>query len=196
MPHDLTDPTTVALLAAEAFTARSIRYALYGGLALAAYGEPRETRDADLAVFRDAVPGAQAALEALGLTTACNFTDVRFGGLQISRFAVLGGANAAGVNVIDLVVPRSDRYAAGVLDRALRAPLRGVEIALVSPEDFLLLKVLSTRERDLEDAATVLRRMGAVLDRGFLEREAATLATELPDASVAARFAALQQHRT
>lgn len=47
---DLNDPTTVALLAADAFEATGRAYALYGGLLTAAYGEPRETRDADLAV--------------------------------------------------------------------------------------------------------------------------------------------------
>ena len=48
---DLNDPTTVALLAADAFEAAGFEYALYGGLLTAAYGEPRETRDADLAVI-------------------------------------------------------------------------------------------------------------------------------------------------
>ena len=48
---DLNDPTTVALLAAEAFEAAGHRYALYGGLLTAAYGDLRETRDADLAVI-------------------------------------------------------------------------------------------------------------------------------------------------
>ena len=48
---DLTDPTAAALRIAEAFDAAQTPYALYGGLLLAAYGEPRETRDVDLAVL-------------------------------------------------------------------------------------------------------------------------------------------------
>lgn len=47
---DLTDPTTVALLAPDAFQTAGHRYALNGGRLTAAYGEPRETRDAGLAV--------------------------------------------------------------------------------------------------------------------------------------------------
>jgi hypothetical protein len=46
---DLGDPTAVALAAFGALHGAGIEAALYGGLALAAYGEPRETRDADFA---------------------------------------------------------------------------------------------------------------------------------------------------
>ena len=50
MPLNLDDPTAVALAIFRTFSTRRIETALYGGLALAAYGEPRETRDADFAV--------------------------------------------------------------------------------------------------------------------------------------------------
>ena len=51
MPLDLDDPTAIALaIFRAALSDRRIEAALYGGLALAAYGEPRETRDADFAV--------------------------------------------------------------------------------------------------------------------------------------------------
>ena len=44
---ELDDPTALALLAAEAPSRARIEHALYGGLLLAAYGEARETRDAE-----------------------------------------------------------------------------------------------------------------------------------------------------
>jgi hypothetical protein len=47
---DLGDPTAVLLAATKALRDAGIDAATYGGLALAAYGEPRETKDADLAV--------------------------------------------------------------------------------------------------------------------------------------------------
>jgi len=47
---DLTDPTTAAFLAADALEKAGVRHALYGALLLAAYGEPRETGDVDIAV--------------------------------------------------------------------------------------------------------------------------------------------------
>jgi predicted nucleotidyltransferase len=67
--------------------------------------------------------------------------------------------------------------------------LRGQPVSVVSPEDFILLKALSTRERDLEDAATVVRALGEAIDRRLVEAEGATLATEIPDHDVAPRLA-------
>lgn|GEM_PF-3872155 len=47
---NLNDPVSTALLVAEALERSRCRYALRGSLLMAAYGEPRETRDADIAV--------------------------------------------------------------------------------------------------------------------------------------------------
>jgi hypothetical protein len=190
---DLTDPTTLALLAADAFEERKLPSALYGGLMLAAYGEPRETRDADLAVLTRGTSEACEALAAKGARVLVTFEEVTFGGLFVSRLTVLGPQPPPGnLNTVDLVRPRSDRFAAAVLDRAVRVTLRGVEIVVVSPEDFVLLKVLSTRERDLDDAASVLRRSGEVMDRALVETELTRLASELPDTPVRGRAAEVE----
>jgi hypothetical protein len=55
---------------AEAFDARSIRYALIGGLALAVRGRPRFTRDVDilLEVPQVALPGLLSELQTRGFT--------------------------------------------------------------------------------------------------------------------------------
>jgi hypothetical protein len=61
----------------------------------------------------------------------------------------------------------------------------------VSPEDFIVLKLLATRERDLEDAAQVLAALEDRLDLALVEREIVTLAEEIPDWDVAGRWHAL-----
>lgn len=91
---DLADPTAVALTIFRAFRASRIEAALYGGLALAAYGEPRETRHADFAVVGVAGPDAIGALVGVGLNPA------------------------------DLVEPRSPRFARAALERAVTGSLR------------------------------------------------------------------------
>jgi hypothetical protein len=169
MPLDLDDPTAVALAIFRAFSARRIEAALYGGLALAAYGEPRETRDADFAV---AGLGGEAAAEALagtGVRPVLALDRVRFGGLLISRITLAEGGGRAGLNVLDLVEPRSTRFAEAALERAVTGSLRDTAIRVLSPEDFVLFKLLSTRDRDLEDAVTVLRAPDLPLDRSFIE---------------------------
>jgi hypothetical protein len=189
MPLDLNDPTAVALAIYRALSARGIDAALYGGLALAAYGEPRETRDADFAVMGVGGAVAVEALEPIEASLALAMDRERFGGLLITRVTLAEGGGRAGLNVLDLVEPRSPRFAGEALARAVTGSLRGVAIRVLTPEDFVLFKLLSTRDRDIEDAATVLRSGPLPLDRSLIDAEAAHLAAEIPDHGIAARLA-------
>jgi len=185
---DLDDPTAVALAAVSALERAGIPHALYGGLLLAAYGTARETRDADLAVA-----GADAAVAARWLATdeiatTLAFERVRFGGLWVSRITLLGRAGFPGLNTVDLVEPRSPEYAQRALGRSLGSTLRGRNLRLLSPEDFLVFKTLSTREQDLIDAGSVLRELARELDHAAVERELESLARELGDEPVAERW--------
>jgi Nucleotidyl transferase AbiEii toxin, Type IV TA system len=191
MPLDLDDPTAIALAIFRALSDRRIEAALYGGLALAAYGEPRETRDADFAVVALSGAAAADALTAVGVRPVVALDRARFGGLLISRITLTEGGGRAGLNVVDLIEPRSARFAAGALERAVTGALRGVPIRVLSPEDFVLFKLLSTRDRDLEDAGTVLRAADLSLDRSFIDAEAVRLAAEIPDHDVIGRLARL-----
>lgn len=192
MPLDLDDPTAVALAISQALCARRIEAALYGGLALAAYGEPRETRDADFAVAGPASAAATAAVADLGVQVVLALDRQPFGGLLISRMTLAEGGGRTGLNVADLVEPRSSRFAAAALARAVPGVLRGVTIRVLSPDDFVLFKLLSTRDRDLEDASTVLRAADLSLDHVLIDSEVRRLAREIPDHDVTARLARLR----
>lgn len=186
---DLDDPTTVALIAADAFESARLDYALYGGLLTAVYGEPRETRDADLAVTDVKADRALAALLAQRVESVVAFADVQFGGLVLDRLTLLGSDTSTGLNTIDLVRPRSRRYASLAVERSVRTLLRGRAVRVLTLEDYILFKVLSTRTRDVEDAQAALRRSGALLDRTLVESEVAVLTDELPDVDVRGRWA-------
>ena len=188
---DLRDPTTAALVAAEAFEKAKLPYALYGGLLLAAYGEPRETRDVDVAVVEATAQQGCDALGRAGQDASITFEDTKFGGLLIARIALLGGDADLGLNTLDLVRPRSERYRDAAMGRAVEAPLRDRSIRALMPEDFVLFKLLSTRDRDIDDAASVLRRSRDVLDMDLVAREVAALAREIPDFDVRARYRAV-----
>ena len=60
---DLNDPTAVLLATFQALERASLPSAVCGGLALAVYGEPRETKDADLAIAGLSIKDAKGALE-------------------------------------------------------------------------------------------------------------------------------------
>ena len=166
---DLTDPTAVALDIAEVLQREGIDHALYGGLLLAAYGHARETKDADLAVVHaDARATSSLLASHLGLRCTVAFDRQRFGGLVISRITLVEGDE---LNTLDLVEPADPEYAARSLARSLASTLRQREIHVLTPEDFVIFKVLSTRELDLEDASSVLRALGPDLDTGLLQQE-------------------------
>jgi len=192
MKLDLEDPIALLLAAADALAAGNVEAVVYGGLALAAYGEPRETKDADLAVVSASGQQGCDALRRAGLDAQVTFDRVQFGGNLVSRVTLLPGGTASGLNTVDLVEPRSPRFARVAIDRAIAGTLRGREIRVVAPEDFIVLKALSTRERDLEDAATVLRSLGAQLDVALIDREVAALAAEVADHDVAGRAARIR----
>lgn len=132
-----------------------------------------------------------AALKGAGVVVALTFEADRFGGHLVTMVALLGRQGWTGFNVLDLVAPRSPRYAQEALARAIRGQLRGTELLVVAPEDFVLFKVLSTRDRDLEDAASVLRGLSGRLDLELVRTEGARLAAEIPDHPVQERLDAL-----
>jgi hypothetical protein len=184
----LDDPTALALLAAEALRRAGIGHALYGGLLLAAYGEARETRDADMAVAGASATQAARALATTGLRTTVALERARFGGLWLSRVTLIGGIDGSDLNTLDLVEPLSLDYARSALARALDSTLRGQPIRLLTPEDFVVFKVLSTREKDLDDAASVLRALGAEVDCEQIEAAVLALQGEVKDHPVAERW--------
>ena len=190
MAIDLDDPVALLLAASAALETAGVQAAAYGGLTLSMYGEPRETKDADLAVAGVDPVVARDALATLGVSVHIAFASTRFGGCTIARLSLIGGAQ---LNTVDLVTPRSARYANTMLSRALTGTLRQQPLRVVSPEDFVLLKVLATRDRDVEDARSVIAAQRARLDDQLLRDEVQQLEIEIPDHDVRRRFDAVMQ---
>ena len=67
VPLDLADPVGVLLAAHRAFQGAGLETAAYGGLVVAMYGRPRETRDVDMAVSTATPEAAHEALTATGI---------------------------------------------------------------------------------------------------------------------------------
>ncbi|MGI9430982.1 MAG: nucleotidyltransferase [Myxococcota bacterium] len=183
---DLADPVAVALAVADCLRAEALPHALYGGLLLAAYGDARETKDVDLAVVNPD-PGAVAGLldRRLGLRTVLAFERQAFGGVVVSRVTLVEGEE---LNTLDLVEPADSAYAVRAMDRAIDSTLRDRPIRVLSPEDFVLFKLLSSRERDLEDARSVVRALGSELDEAVVDEEVRALAKTETESRLTARW--------
>lgn len=183
---DLADPVAFALDVTSLLQHEGVDHALYGGLLLAAYGEARETKDADLAVVRgDAAATSALLTRHLGVGCRMAFDRQRFGGLAVSRITVIEGDD---LDTLGLVEPNDPAYAARALARSLTSTLRDRDLRVLTPEDFVLFKVLSTRALDLEDAASVLRSLGETLDRALLQREIDALAATVAEHPIRERW--------
>ena len=187
---DLGDPIAVLLAVTRALSKAGFANTIYGGLALAVYGEARETKDADLAVVGVGGEDGKAALRSAGLDVLVAFDRVPFGGNLVTRLTILGGA--AGLNMADLVEPRSSRLAREAQERAIDGILRDEPVRVLTPEDFVLFKILSTRERDLEDGGAVLASDALALDVDAIVREVGLLSEEIGDHDVVGRWQRIQ----
>src|SRR5262245_27073233 len=97
---NLADPVAVLLAAADALGNAGLEVAASGGLALAAYGTPRETKDADLAVVSGEGAGASAALAAAGIESLVAFDRIPFGGNRVTRLTLVPEAGGSELNTV------------------------------------------------------------------------------------------------
>ncbi len=147
-----------------------VPYTLIGGLAVSLWGEPRATLDVDLSLwiepanFETTVSALCARLAALPRNALAFATETR----------VLPVISAAGVRV-DLVLAALDAERQAI-SRAMPKQVGGKTVMVSSVEDLVLMKLISEREKDLEDARRLLRRFRGSIDRAYLEPRLTELA--------------------
>jgi hypothetical protein len=145
------DPGPSVAAAAEALRGLPSPFALIGGLALEAWGIPRATKDADLAVPLGA---AEAAAERLR-GTASEVRPLRIGGV-----AVRERDRKLRIDLIDRRIHFRALFAEAIAeanDSGRRARVGGIEVPLVSLEHLLAMKMVSGEPKDDVDARRILQ---------------------------------------
>ncbi len=141
-----------------------IASALIGGVAVGVWGEPRLTRDVDIKVLlsRD---DAKLLLDVLGSDFRPLLPDDP---LQcLFRKGILFVQDDQGTR-FDLLLA-DVIYDEEAIRRAKELTLQPGVVAMVcSPEDLIVYKLISTRERDHRDAESVIRRQGDKLDDEYV----------------------------
>lgn len=159
-------PDFARLLAAIAGEAkgRDLPFMMVGGQAVLLHGAPRLTHDIDLTVGvgPDEVQDVLDVCQALGLRTLAR-NPVQF---ARETFVCPAVDEATGVRV-DFIFSAT-RYEETAIGRAVEVIVAGEPVPFASAEDLILLKLFSGRERDMEDARTVVARQTA-LDWQYLE---------------------------
>ena len=155
-------------------------YMLVGGQANAIWGEPRATLDIDVTIWTGDVEGAVGVLgsrfKILVVEAAAFVRDTRVLPLE-SRAGVR-------IDVIFGLLPFEEE----AIGRARLVRVGRTEVRVCAPEDLVLMKIISDRERDLSDARGVVARRFEELDLSYLEPRIRELADLLGKPEIVERW--------
>jgi hypothetical protein len=154
-------------LLADAFAARSIRYAIVGGLATLMRGRPRFTQDVDvlLDVPQLALPGLLDELSRLGFTIDRDVVIREYVHQQMTSFRF-------GTVRVDWLKPVLPLYAQTLATATSLSwtdncqPLR-----VAAPEGLILTKMVAFRPQDQADIETLLAANADEIDVGLIRQE-------------------------
>jgi hypothetical protein len=134
-------------------THASVRYAVIGGVAKAAWGRPRATRDIDLAVSIDAM--AFAALKSALADAGFAVIKMVGGDRNDARPDMFMARASAGVPV-DVLVAKTP-FEEEAVARSVPVVLFGQTVKVATAEDLVFYKLLAARPRDRDDVLDVIR---------------------------------------
>lgn len=145
----------------------------YGALAVAAWGDPRNTRDVDGVI----VAAADCADRLLAQAATSGFFFDRERAerdLATSKFTRL----YLGASHLDVFLGATpfDREACR---RRKLVRILGRDVYVASPEDLVVYKIIAGRPRDISDVESVLVRQKGALSVEYMERWIATIAQDL-----------------
>ena len=160
--HDAIQKTLADLV--DVFNANGVRFAVIGGLAASVRGEPRFTADVDVVIAMD-IDEALNLVEALRKTVFRPlFSDVA----DVVRTAFLLPLRHQETKIKVDVALGLTGFERQAIDRATPRELGTSSPPVVTAEDLILMKLLASRPRDIDDIAKVVSRQGAALDWAYL----------------------------
>ena len=163
----MSSPRAVLLASLDATEAGAFEYLLYGGLAAGLWGEPRYTEDVDFVLF---VP-ERHAYRFLRVAAKHGFSvdeDLAIQQIQVSGWARLPFGGAKSPWHLDLTLGDSP-FDKSALARRKQVELFDRKVWVASPEDLLIYKLVSWRDRDVMDVNAIVKRQKS-LDAAYLKK--------------------------
>lgn len=148
----------------SAAAGEGVKIVIMGGMAVSAYAPPRTTFDIDgiVEIEEERIEGFLRRLKKAGFSTN-----------EAAPVKVING-----LPFITLYYPRSKVYVdlflarnefqKQMMARSWRITVEGLTLEIVSPEDLILVKLLTGRPRDTEDVRQILLENSESLDFGYL----------------------------
>ena len=148
-----------------------VPYMVTGSLASSIHGEPRSTNDLDVVIAptRDQLFALVQLFKRVGLYV--RWEDAEKALTKRDQFNVVDFANGWKV---DLIVRKAREFSLSEFDRREPAELDGLHFVIARAEDVLISKLewfkMGESERQLNDAAGIIRVQGERLDIAYVER--------------------------
>ncbi|MGD1148670.1 MAG: DUF6036 family nucleotidyltransferase [Thermoanaerobaculaceae bacterium] len=178
----MSDQESALLALAALLEKEHVPYMVIGGLANAVWGEPRATLDIDVTVWVDE-SGVAGAVDVLSKAFQVVAEDpLAF--VKESRVLPLESEHGVRLDVVFGLLP----FERDAIARAVPIEIAGMSVRVCTPEDLILMKIISDRERDLADAEGVTLRRIRDLDLGYLEPRIRELADLLGKAEIIRRW--------
>jgi hypothetical protein len=179
-----------SIIALQALLTReAIPSAVIGGIAVGVWGEPRVTRDVDIKILL----GRDDAFRLLDILRS-GYTPLQPDPMQaLTRTGILFVKDQLGTR-IDLLLSDTE-FDRGAVKRAVPVELEpGLTASICRPEDLIIYKLISTRLRDHEDAASVLRRQRDTLDDRYVLDWLDMFEQALDDSTLVEEFRSLREN--
>jgi hypothetical protein len=148
-----------------------IPYMLSGSFASSYYGATRSTQDIDLVI--DATP-EQLELLIRQLPAEHYYVDLPAALEAHRRKSLFNVIDLATGWKIDLIIRKARAFSEEEFGRRRQVDLQGIRIFVASPEDVVISKLewarLAQSQRQIDDAAAILRSRWQLLDREYLRK--------------------------
>lgn len=162
-----------------ALEAAGIPYMLTGSYASSLHSIPRATRDLDIIIF----PNRDQLTRFLQSLPSSEYHSDPVDAIDALRhrgqFNIIDYATGWKV---DFIIPSFDEFQIEEFERRQVIEVNGLQLSVASPEDIVIAKLrwakIGESERQVEDAATVIRLQGAKLDIAYVERQVRKLGIE------------------
>lgn len=155
---------------AVALETASVPYMLTGSYASSLHGIPRATRDIDIIIF----PNREQLTKLLNLLSEPAYhTDFDEAIDSLKRRSMFNVIDRVTGWKVDFIIPPFDEFDVEEFERRIFVDIGGVRLAVISAEDIVIAKLrwakLGESERQVDDAATVLRAQAGTLNIAYIE---------------------------
>lgn len=183
----MSDPAAALRAAVEVLTAEGIPYMVIGGIANLVWGEARTTLDVDITVDVEGV-GVPRFLE-VAARCGAPMSDEPEELAERGRMVPVRTAEGVRIDFILATLP----FEHEAIRRSRSVSVGGLEARVITAEDLVIQKSVSTRARDHDDVVGVLRRRGGELDLARLDATIEGLASDMADPEIADRWQRAKQ---